>query len=191
MRLGRGISPIAATVTVVLSMRSSAPKTAPNPKCGPRSNMRSGLSSECLALPRCAIAGSKRTRIACWWPVRSPICSSRAAIYCAARWRNRPRSTTAGCRRHRCHANNDTTAPTLSLIAATSMPDIHSQLLVQSFLSGGVDGVHHIDRQTALVENVGNADVLDLEGRSFKRARRDDDVTFFLKDPVHPVDGRL
>jgi adenylate cyclase len=28
-------------------------------------------------------------------------------------------------------------------------------------LGGGVDGVHHIDRQTALVENVGNADVLD------------------------------
>jgi hypothetical protein len=32
MRRGRGISPIAATVTLVLSMRSSAPKTAPNPK---------------------------------------------------------------------------------------------------------------------------------------------------------------
>jgi hypothetical protein len=30
-----------------------------------------------------------------------------------------------------------------------------------------------------------------LEGRSLERARRDDDVTFFLKDPVHPVDGRL
>jgi IS5 family transposase len=50
---------------VVLSMKSSGPKTAPNPKCGPRWNMRSGLSSECLALPRCAIAGSKRTRIVC------------------------------------------------------------------------------------------------------------------------------
>jgi hypothetical protein len=65
--------------------------------------------------------------------VRSPICSSRAAIYCAARWRNLSRSTTTGCRRHRCHANNDTVAPTPSLIAAISMPDTHSQLLVQSF----------------------------------------------------------
>jgi IS5 family transposase len=31
-------------------------KTAPNPKCGPGSNMRSGSSSGCSALPRCAIA---------------------------------------------------------------------------------------------------------------------------------------
>jgi hypothetical protein len=30
-----------------------------------------------------------------------------------------------------------------------------------------------------------------LECRSLERARRDDDVTFFLEDPVHPVDGRL
>ena len=72
------------------------------------SNMRSALSSGCSALPRCAIAGSKRTRIARSWPVRSPICSSRAAIYCAERWRNLPRSTTTGCRRYRCHANYDT-----------------------------------------------------------------------------------
>jgi IS5 family transposase len=45
---------------------------------------RSGSSSECSALPRCVIAGSKRTRIAYSWPVRLPICSSRAATYCAA-----------------------------------------------------------------------------------------------------------
>ena len=35
-------SPIAATATAVLSMRSSGRKTAPSPKCGPGSNMRSG-----------------------------------------------------------------------------------------------------------------------------------------------------
>src|SRR5947209_6841087 len=54
-----------------------------------------------------------------------------------------------------------------------------------------VDGVHHVDRQAALVEDVGHPDVLDLEGRSLQRAGRDDDVAFFLEDPVHPVDGRL
>ena len=37
-------------------------KSLPSRKRG--SNMRSGLSSECLVLPRCAIAGSKRTRTA-------------------------------------------------------------------------------------------------------------------------------
>src|SRR5882762_6289737 len=58
-------------------------------------------------------------------------------------------------------------------------------------LLGVVDGVHHVDRQTALVEDVGDSDVLDLEGRSLERARRDDDVAFFLEDPVHPVDRRL
>ena len=32
-------------------------KTAPNPNCGPGSNMQSGSSSWCSGLPRCAIAG--------------------------------------------------------------------------------------------------------------------------------------
>src|SRR6516164_8162884 len=45
MRRGRGISPIAATVTVVLSMRSSGPKTALNPKCGPRSTCDRGYQA--------------------------------------------------------------------------------------------------------------------------------------------------
>jgi hypothetical protein len=112
-------------------------KSLPSRKRG--SNLPSGLSSRCSALPRCAIAGSKRTGIACSWPVRSAICSSRAAIYCAARWRNLPRSATTGCRRHRRHANNDTTAPTPSPIAAISMADIHSRPLVQTVprVSGG------------------------------------------------------
>src|SRR5215469_9511261 len=57
----------------------------------------------------------------------------RARICCAVTQRNLPRSATTDCRRHRCHANNETTAPTLSLIAAISMPDVHSQLLVQTF----------------------------------------------------------
>src|SRR6266480_5922713 len=50
-------------------------------------------------------------------------------------------------------------------------------------LLGVVDGVHHIDRQAALVEEVRDSDVLDLEGRSLERAGRDDDVAFFLEDP--------
>jgi IS5 family transposase len=53
---------------------SSGRKTAPSRKCGPKSSLRSGSSSGCSALPRacpwpeqgCAIAGCKRTRIACW-----------------------------------------------------------------------------------------------------------------------------
>jgi transposase, IS5 family len=69
------------------------------------------------------------------WPVHSPSCSSRAAIFCAATWRNLPRSATFDCRPQRHHANNDRAASTLSPIAATSMPDLHSQLLVQSLLS--------------------------------------------------------
>jgi IS5 family transposase len=52
-----GISRTAATATAVLSMRSSGRKTAPSPKCGPGSSMRSGSSSGCSALPRCATAG--------------------------------------------------------------------------------------------------------------------------------------
>jgi hypothetical protein len=51
---------------------------------------------------------------------------------------------------------------------------------------GVVDGIHHIDRQTTLVEDVSDSDVLDLECRSLERARRDDDVTFFLEDPGAP-----
>src|SRR6266566_2670869 len=58
-------------------------------------------------------------------------------------------------------------------------------------LLGVVDGVHHIDRQAALVEDVGYSDIPGLEGRSLERARRDDDVTFFPEDPVYPVDGCL
>src|SRR5690348_9676820 len=58
-------------------------------------------------------------------------------------------------------------------------------------LRGVVDGVHHVDRQAALVEDVGHPDIRDLEGRSLQRAGRDDDVTFFPEDPVYPVDGRL
>src|SRR5438105_11457059 len=45
--------------------------------------------------------------------------------------------------------------------------------------------------QAALVEHVGDADVVGLEGRSLERAGRDDDVAFFLEDAVYPVDGRL
>jgi IS5 family transposase len=52
-----GISLIVATVTAASWMRSSGGKTAPSPKFGPGSNMRSGSSSGCSALPKCAIAG--------------------------------------------------------------------------------------------------------------------------------------
>jgi IS5 family transposase len=56
MRPRPAISPIAATATAVLSMRSSGRKTALSRKCGPGSSMRSGSSSGCSALPKCAIA---------------------------------------------------------------------------------------------------------------------------------------
>jgi IS5 family transposase len=55
------ISSTAATATAVLSMRSSGRKTAPSPKCGLGSNIRSGSSSGCSASPRCAIADWRRT----------------------------------------------------------------------------------------------------------------------------------
>ena len=73
--------------------------------------------------------------------------------------------------------------------AGTSIPS--ESLNPTARFVGAVDGVHHVDREAALVEDVGHSDVLDLEGRSLERARRDDDVAFLLEDPVHPVDGRL
>ena len=47
--------------------------------------------------------------------------------------------------------------------AGTSIP---SESLNPTALLGVVDGVHHVARQTALVEDIGHSDVLDLEGRS-------------------------
>src|SRR6478735_11199882 len=38
------------------------------------------------------------------------------------------------------------------------------------------EAVHHVDRQTALVEHVGHLDVLDLERSCLERRRGDDDV---------------
>src|SRR4030081_2055944 len=46
---------------------------------------------------------------------------------------------------------------------------------------GVVDGVHHVDRQTVLVEDIGDPNVLDLERGRFERARGDDDAAFFLR----------
>ena len=59
MLRGRGTSPIVANRFRGVVDGSSGQKTAPNRKCGPRSSPRSGSSSGCSALPRCAIAGSK------------------------------------------------------------------------------------------------------------------------------------
>jgi IS5 family transposase len=44
--------------------RWSAPRTAANRRCGPKSSIRSELSSACSASPRCATAGSRRTSVA-------------------------------------------------------------------------------------------------------------------------------
>ena len=62
---GPGFHQSPLTATAVLWMRSSGRKIVPSPKCGPGSNIRSGSSSGCSASPRCAIAGSRRTLIAC------------------------------------------------------------------------------------------------------------------------------
>jgi hypothetical protein len=131
---GRRTSSIAAIAIAALWMRSSGRKTEPNRRCGPRSSIRSGSSSECSALPRCAIAGSKRTLIASSSPVRSPICSSRVGIYCAARRRRVPalRQPTAEtikyaprrCRRAPCRRLTKFLCP-----LSTRQP------LVQTFLS--------------------------------------------------------
>src|SRR6185437_12693968 len=59
------------------------------------------------------------------------------------------------------------------------------ELEPNSPLLGIVEGVQHVDRQTALVEDVGPSDVLDLEDRRLERARGDDDVALFLEDAVH------
>src|SRR3979411_636588 len=42
-------------------------------------------------------------------------------------------------------------------------------------LLGVVDGIHHVYRQTALVEDKGDSDVVDLEARRLERTRRNDD----------------
>lgn len=36
-------------------------------------------------------------------------------------------------------------------------------------LFGVINGVHHIDRQTVPIEDIGDSDVLDLKGRSLER----------------------
>src|SRR5215831_2590313 len=54
-----------AIAIVVLWTRPSGRKTAPNRRCGPKSSIRSGSSSECLVSPMCVIAGSRRTLIDC------------------------------------------------------------------------------------------------------------------------------
>ena len=60
-RRGRRISPTAAIVTAASPTRWSAPRTAANRRCGPKSRIRSELSSACSASPRCATVGSRRT----------------------------------------------------------------------------------------------------------------------------------
>jgi len=65
-------------------------KNRSNRRCEPKSSIRSGLSSGCSALPRCASAGSRRTLIVCSWPAPWPICLWRAGICCAARRRRVP-----------------------------------------------------------------------------------------------------
>src|SRR4030095_11208911 len=56
-------------------------------------------------------------------------------------------------------------------------------------LIGTIDGVHHVHRQAALVEHIGDTDVLDLNGPRLQRARGHDDVPFFLEDPVRRSGG--
>jgi hypothetical protein len=50
--------------------------------------------------------------------------------------------------------------------AGTSIPS--ESLNPTAPLRGVVDGVHHVDRQAALVEDVGHPDIRDLEGRSLQ-----------------------
>src|SRR3954447_1155120 len=58
-------------------------------------------------------------------------------------------------------------------------------------LAAVLDGVQDVDRQAALVEDVGPADALDLERGGLERPRRDHEVALLLQDPVHPVDRVL
>jgi len=83
-----------------------------------------GVIKRVFGFAKCATAGLERTLIGCSWPARSPICSSRAAIYCAAIWRNLSGLATSGCRHRRCHTNNVTANLTLSRGAAISMAQI-------------------------------------------------------------------
>ena len=72
--------------------------------------------------------------------------------------------------------------------AGTSIPS-ESLNPTARFLGSSMVYITLIDK-TALVEDVGDSDVLDFEGRSLERPRGDDDVSFFLEDPMHPVHGR-
>jgi len=76
--------------STVSSIRSSAPRTAPNPKCGRKSSMPSGSSSASSASPRCVTAGSRRTSIAWSWPAPWPICLWQDGNYCVAKRRSTP-----------------------------------------------------------------------------------------------------
>ena len=53
--------------------------------------------------------------------------------------------------------------------AGTSMPSDSLKPTARFF---SVNGVHHVDRQAALVEDVRHPDVLDLKSRHLERTRR-------------------
>jgi CheY-like chemotaxis protein len=57
-------------------------------------------------------------------------------------------------------------------------------------LARGLVGVHHVDGEAALVEDVGHREVPDVEGRRLEGGRRDHDVALRLQDVAHPLDRR-
>jgi hypothetical protein len=65
--------------------------------------------------------------------------------------------------------------------------DLHPvrELEADGALPAVLDGVEHVDRQARLVEHVGPADALDLEGRHLQRPGADGEVPLLPQDAVH------
>src|SRR5262249_1957200 len=69
----------------------------------------------------------------------------------------------------------------------TLLRDLHPvrELEADGSLPGVLERVEHVDGQARLVEHVGPADALDLEGRRLQRRGADDDVPLLPEDAVH------
>jgi hypothetical protein len=85
-----------------------------------RSSIRSGSSSGCSALPKCATAGLRRTCTACLSPVRWPICSSSGDSYCSATRRSAP--AMRGARRRRAIATACDSSPASCRLSRHLLP---------------------------------------------------------------------
>jgi hypothetical protein len=119
-------------------------KSLPSRKRG--ASTRSGSSSGCSALPRCATAGSTKTGTACSSPRRWPISTPPAATCCAAQRRNAPAPGDPPLVRPQDAIRQPNHHPILSVITAIPCFPAARSPLIQIFLRGGFLCFNHAYR---------------------------------------------